>query len=397
MPEVQAKLREARDRLSEADYLVGYFYYRQQKWYPGAIDRFKSVLKDDPGFTGRDAVYFYLADSLMKVQREAEALPYLEKLVAEFEKSEYLVLAQKKIAELKAPLPRHRSNHQEVSVRRQCSVIVVTAIVSALAAAGVASAQTAAPLTQLEQAIACAPPTVSADLDASCTFSARRTRWTATSTAPAICWSSTAAPPPVSSSASSFFVRRANVFGGTPDGTAVTAGWISVVAVNDSTAIASIDHLCGTNPPARLSRAFVPPVAPAGADHADDAGDPDFGAMGHDPRRQRAPTIVGAGDFALIDRGTEQGVEAGSRFAVYRTSVRACRSAVSARRSWFRRAATIALARITRRATRSSSATTSSLASSQPARRSVFRSACGSRSVRKSATRGLRMWLKRRK
>jgi outer membrane protein assembly factor BamD len=101
MTEAKARLRETRDRLSEADYQVGYFYYRQ-KWYPGAIDRFKSLLKDDPGYTGRDSVYFYLADALVKVKREAEALPYLEKLVEEFEKSEHLVVAQKMIADLKA-------------------------------------------------------------------------------------------------------------------------------------------------------------------------------------------------------------------------------------------------------------------------------------------------------
>ena len=103
MPEVQAKLREAKDRIDEADYLVGFFYWRQ-KWYPGAIDRFKSVLKQDPSFTNRDAVYFHLADSLIKMRKEAEALPYLEKLVAEFEQSEYLVQSQKRIAELKASL-----------------------------------------------------------------------------------------------------------------------------------------------------------------------------------------------------------------------------------------------------------------------------------------------------
>jgi outer membrane protein assembly factor BamD len=100
MPEARAKLREARDRLSEADYLVGYFYYRQ-KWYPGAIDRFKSLLKEDPAYTGRDALYYYLADSLAKTRREAEALPYLERLIQEFEQSEYLVEAQKRIGELK--------------------------------------------------------------------------------------------------------------------------------------------------------------------------------------------------------------------------------------------------------------------------------------------------------
>jgi outer membrane protein assembly factor BamD len=100
LPEAKAKLREARDRLSEADYLVGYFYYRQ-KWWPGAIDRFKTLLKEDPTYTGRDAVYYYYADALTKLKREAEALPLLEKLVQEFEQSEYLVEAQKRITELK--------------------------------------------------------------------------------------------------------------------------------------------------------------------------------------------------------------------------------------------------------------------------------------------------------
>jgi outer membrane protein assembly factor BamD len=101
MPDAKAKLREAKDRLDEADYLVGFFYWRQ-KWYVGAIDRFKSVLKEDPEYTNRDAVYYHLADSLMKQKKDAEALPYLEKLVQEFEQSEYLADAQKRIAELKA-------------------------------------------------------------------------------------------------------------------------------------------------------------------------------------------------------------------------------------------------------------------------------------------------------
>ncbi len=101
MPEVRGKLREARDRLSESDYLVGFFYFRQ-RWFPGAIDRFKELLKNDPQYTGRDAVYFHLAESLVKVKLEAEALPYLEKLVDEFERSEYLPEAQRRITELKA-------------------------------------------------------------------------------------------------------------------------------------------------------------------------------------------------------------------------------------------------------------------------------------------------------
>ena len=60
----------------------------------------KALLKDDPEYTGRDAVYFYLGESLLKVERQAEALPYFEKLVAEFEQSEYLEDARKRIVEL---------------------------------------------------------------------------------------------------------------------------------------------------------------------------------------------------------------------------------------------------------------------------------------------------------
>lgn len=101
MPEASGKLREAKDRLDESNFLVGYFYFKQ-RWYPGAIDRFTAVLKEDPQYTGRDAVYFYLAEALIKVKREAEALPYLERLVAEFEQSQHLADAHKRITELKA-------------------------------------------------------------------------------------------------------------------------------------------------------------------------------------------------------------------------------------------------------------------------------------------------------
>jgi outer membrane protein assembly factor BamD len=101
MTEARAKLREAKDRLSESDYLVGFFYFRQ-RWYPGAIDRFKDLLKSDPEYTGRDAVYFYLAESLVKVKLQAEALPYYEKLIEEFERSEFLEEAQRRATELKA-------------------------------------------------------------------------------------------------------------------------------------------------------------------------------------------------------------------------------------------------------------------------------------------------------
>ena len=94
--EVREKWREARSRLSEASYRVGLYYYRS-RWYPGAIDRFKEVLKDDPGYPERDAVYYYLAESLLKTDKKAEAVPYYDRLVKEFARSEYLDDARKRL------------------------------------------------------------------------------------------------------------------------------------------------------------------------------------------------------------------------------------------------------------------------------------------------------------
>ena len=100
MPDVRTKLREARDNLGTWELEVGRHYLRI-RWYPGAIDRLMNLLKQDPEYSHRDAVYFYLGESLIRAKREAEALPYLVKLVEEFEKSEYLEDARKRIAMLK--------------------------------------------------------------------------------------------------------------------------------------------------------------------------------------------------------------------------------------------------------------------------------------------------------
>jgi outer membrane protein assembly factor BamD len=104
-PEVEAKLREARDRVSTSEYQVGVFYYKQ-RWYPGAIDRLRALMKSDPGFTYRDGLYYYLAEALVKVRLDAEALPLLDKLLAEFSQSEYLEKAKVLQAQLKANMAK---------------------------------------------------------------------------------------------------------------------------------------------------------------------------------------------------------------------------------------------------------------------------------------------------
>lgn len=102
--EARQRLREAKDRLSDHEYGVGYFYLRSRMSIPGAIDRFNSILKNDPEYTRRDAVYYQMAQALLLIEQPAAALPYLDKLVTEFEQSEYLEKARIQLADLKTKL-----------------------------------------------------------------------------------------------------------------------------------------------------------------------------------------------------------------------------------------------------------------------------------------------------
>ncbi len=101
--DAKARLRESKDRLSESEYNVGYFYLRRMS-IPGAVDRFAGILKNDPEYTRRDAVYYQMAQALVLAGQPAAAIPYLDKLLTDFEVSEYLELARTQLAELKAQM-----------------------------------------------------------------------------------------------------------------------------------------------------------------------------------------------------------------------------------------------------------------------------------------------------
>jgi outer membrane protein assembly factor BamD len=104
LPEVKEKFRDARDRLSDASFLVGKHYYTV-KWDVGAVSRFREVLQEDPAYSRRDQIYFYLAESLARADKKtgaAQAIPYLDRLLTEFPNSEYAEDARKRLQELKA-------------------------------------------------------------------------------------------------------------------------------------------------------------------------------------------------------------------------------------------------------------------------------------------------------
>ncbi|HMF93500.1 MAG TPA: hypothetical protein VKE96_04365 [Vicinamibacterales bacterium] len=200
---------------------------------------------------------------------------------------------------------------------------IITATVSATLATA-AGAQTSAPaMSPIEIAVACAPPP---------TFSAEpeHAQHVAGAQDPAprrifggndllVLDSGTKAG---LQPGQQFFVRRSNSFGTYRDQAhgrgAKTLGWVHVVAANEATAIAQIDHTCGDILSGDYLEPFVPPLVPAGAESTDVTGEPDFGELGRIVNGIEDRTTFGGGDFALIDRGSEQGVVPGQRFAIYR-------------------------------------------------------------------------------
>lgn len=99
-PEVEKLHRQMRDKLSESQFAPGLHYYRI-KWYAGAIERFNALLKDDPGFTNIDKVYFYMGESLRKVGERPAAQIYYEKLLADKPESKHAKTAKQRLVEIK--------------------------------------------------------------------------------------------------------------------------------------------------------------------------------------------------------------------------------------------------------------------------------------------------------
>lgn len=101
-PEVDALYRQARDRLSDHEYQVGLFHFRN-RLYMGALARFVKVMDEDPGYTRKDALIFYLAETYSRILRPAEAKALYELLLKDYPKSKFVKDAKKRLAERAAP------------------------------------------------------------------------------------------------------------------------------------------------------------------------------------------------------------------------------------------------------------------------------------------------------
>lgn len=114
-----------------------------------------------------------------------------------------------------------------------------------------------------------------------------------------------------------YTIRREYVFGRPSEGqlqTIHTTGWLRVVGVNDTTAIAQIENVCdGVSTGDYLEPFTAPQATPAGTA----SGAPNFSELGRVIFGDQERAIAGPGDFMMLERGRAP-LAAGTRVAVYR-------------------------------------------------------------------------------
>lgn len=97
-----------------------------------------------------------------------------------------------------------------------------------------------------------------------------------------------------------------------------TVGSVRVVAVNETTAIASVVFACDGMAKGDHLEPYVTITLPPDADRPDTSGEPDFSAPSRVLFGENERTTGAVGDFMLAEVGQDQGAVAGTRFAIYR-------------------------------------------------------------------------------
>jgi hypothetical protein len=119
-----------------------------------------------------------------------------------------------------------------------------------------------------------------------------------------------------------YFVRRPTYFAKSRTSLIpnfiLTLGWVRVVAVNESTAIAAVDHYCGPIYSDDYLETFNSPSVPNELGKDDPSGELDFSTLFRVTSGIEDHTAAVRNDLVLVDRGVDQGAKVGDRFAIYR-------------------------------------------------------------------------------
>jgi outer membrane protein assembly factor BamD len=100
----RARIRECRQSLAQSEFMAGFFYQKTRQAWRAAILRYEGILADYPDYDRTDEVLFRSGECLGAAGRQAEALPYLSRLISDYPQSAFVQPAQR-LMELLAKAP----------------------------------------------------------------------------------------------------------------------------------------------------------------------------------------------------------------------------------------------------------------------------------------------------
>jgi len=93
-------IQKCEDKIAEHEFLIGQFYYKK-KSYSAAAERFRGILNRYVSYEEKEKVYYYLGDSLLKMDNSSEGKIYLDKIVSDYPKSKYARYASEVLGSIK--------------------------------------------------------------------------------------------------------------------------------------------------------------------------------------------------------------------------------------------------------------------------------------------------------
>ena len=105
VPRVKRRLREVQEVLAEGDYKIAMSYYVRNS-LPAARSRFQEIVDLYPNFSQGDQALWYLAQSLVRMRKPQEAVPYYDRILTHFPLSTRAPAAKEKLLAMHQPVPK---------------------------------------------------------------------------------------------------------------------------------------------------------------------------------------------------------------------------------------------------------------------------------------------------
>jgi outer membrane protein assembly factor BamD len=105
LPRVKRRLRETQEVLASGEYKIASFYYMRHA-DRAAESRFRDIAENYPNYSQADSALWYLGQTLERLKRPSDAVPYYARILTDYPLSPALGEAKGRLTALHQPIPK---------------------------------------------------------------------------------------------------------------------------------------------------------------------------------------------------------------------------------------------------------------------------------------------------